>query len=306
METQAAQYGRRFGLLSSDSRGTTIEAPATHLFSVDVEEHFQVSAFERVVARESWDHHPSRVEANTDQLLDLLAQHRATATFFTLGWVAERRPALIRRIVDQGHEVASHSFWHRRVSRTTPGEFREDCRRSKQVLEDLSGKAVHGFRAPSFSIVPGIEWAFDVLLEEGYRYDSSLFPIRRPGYGYPSAPPTPHRIERKVGALLEFPMATTRLGGVTLPAAGGAYLRFFPLGLTRRAFRGLGRLGQPGMFYIHSWEIDPDQPRLPVDRLTRIRHYYGLDGTVRSMATLLREFRFVSVADWLAAHPAPA
>jgi polysaccharide deacetylase family protein (PEP-CTERM system associated) len=300
VETQATQSVRHLGLLSSVSGEGTIGT--THLFSVDVEEHFQVSAFERVVTRESWDDHPSRVEANTGVLLDLLAHHRITATFFTVGWVAERHPALIRRIAAEGHELASHSFWHTRVFRLTPEEFREECRRSKQVLEDLSGRAIHGFRAPSFSILPGTEWAFDVLLEEGYRYDSSLFPIRRPGYGYPNAPTTPHRIERENGTLFEFPLATTRFGGITLPAAGGAYLRFFPLAVTKRAFRELGRSGHPGMFYIHSWEIDPDQPRLPGHLLTRIRHYRGLTGTLPSMATLLQEFRFTSVADWLASH----
>jgi polysaccharide deacetylase family protein (PEP-CTERM system associated) len=278
---------------------------ATHLFSVDVEEHFQVSAFEPVVTRESWDAHPSRVEANTDVLLDLLAEQQATATFFTVGWVAARHPSLIHRVAAQGHEVASHSFWHSRVSRSNAADFREECRRSKRVLEDLSGSPVKGFRAPSFSIVPGTEWAFDVLLEEGYTYDSSLFPIRRPGYGYPESPRIPHRIQRNAGGLLEFPMATTRLLGIPLPAAGGAYLRFFPLGLTQVAFRRFGRMGQPGMFYIHTWEIDPEQPRLPVGWLPRIRHYRGLAGTRESLKKMLREFRFTSVAEWLAVNPAP-
>ncbi len=243
------------------------------------------------------------MEANTELLLDLLARHQATATFFVVGWVAERHPSLIRRIVEQGHELASHSFWHTRVSTLTPAQFREECRRSRGVLEDTSGSPIRGFRAPSFSIIPGTEWAFDVLLEEGYTWDSSLFPIRRPGYGYPGAPSIPHRIERPGGVLLEFPMATTRIAGLTVPAAGGAYLRFFPLALARKAFRGFGRIAQPGMFYIHSWEIDPGQPRLPVGPLTRIRHYRGLGGTMAKMARLLREFRFSSVARWLATQP---
>jgi len=275
----------------------------TNLFSVDVEEHFQVSAFDRVIARTDWSAHPSRVETNTGRLLDLLAAHRATATFFTLGWVAERCPGLIRRIASEGHELASHTWWHRRVDQCTSTEFRDEVRRSKAILEDRSGVPVLGFRAPSFSIVPGTEWAFDVLLEEGYRYDSSLFPVRRPGYGYPAAPPVPHRITRPAGWLLELPMATWPFLGLRFPAAGGGYLRHFPLGVIRRAFRSFGRAGQPGMFYIHPWEIDPDQPRVPVGWLTRLRHYRGLEHAMDRLKAMLTEFRFTSVADWLKAHP---
>lgn len=271
-----------------------------HLFSVDVEEHFQVSAFDRVLSREEWEAQPSRVEPNTDRVLELLARHGAHGTFFTLGWVAERHAALIRRIVDAGHELGSHGWWHRRVGSLTPEEFRQEVRRSKAVLEDLSGAAVLGFRAPSFSIVPGTEWAFDVLLEEGYRYDSSLFPVRRPDYGYPGAPTSPHRIPRPGGELLELPLATVRWLGLTIPAAGGGYLRQLPLFLIRRAFRDAGARGTPGMFYIHPWEVDPGQPRLPVGWITRIRHYRGLARTMGLLERLLAEFRFTSVSRWLA------
>jgi polysaccharide deacetylase family protein (PEP-CTERM system associated) len=274
-----------------------------NLFSVDVEEHFQANLFDRVLSRAEWDGQPSRVEANTERLLDLLDRHGSTATFFTLGWVAERRPALIRRIVAQGHELASHTWWHRKVSRDSRPEFREDVRRSKRLLEDLSGTPVLGFRAPSFSIVPGTEWAFDVLLEEGYRWDSSLFPIRRPDYGYPAAPAVPHRLSRPQGSLLEFPMATVRIFGQRFPAAGGAYLRHFPLGLIRRAARDGERSGAPGMFYIHPWELDPEQPRLPVGWLSRVRHYRGLAQTASRLEALLSAFRFTSVAGWLRGHP---
>jgi polysaccharide deacetylase family protein (PEP-CTERM system associated) len=271
-----------------------------HLFSVDVEEHFQVSAFDRTLSREEWGRQPSRVERNTDVLLELLGRHDAHATFFTLGWVAERQPALLRRIVAGGHELASHGWWHRRLTTLTPDEFREEARRSKAVLESLGGREVTGFRAPSFSIVPGGEWAFDVLLEEGYRYDSSLFPIRRPDYGYPDAPPVPHRIQRPSGTLLEIPLATLEVLGLRLPAAGGGYLRQLPLGLVQRSFRGMGARGVPGMFYIHPWEVDPEQPRLPVGLLTRLRHYGGLERTLPRLERLLGEFRFTSVERWLA------
>ncbi|HLQ24241.1 MAG TPA: polysaccharide deacetylase family protein, partial [Gemmatimonadales bacterium] len=173
-----------------------------HVFSVDVEEYFQVLAFEQVVSRASWDTLPSRVEESVGRLLELLARHSATATFFTVGWLAERKPALIRRIAEAGHEIASHSWWHRRVTALPPEEFRRDVRRCRDLLENVTGRRVAGFRAPSFSIVPGLEWAFDVLIEEGYRYDSSVFPIRRCEYGYPGAPPDAYEIRRPAGVLL--------------------------------------------------------------------------------------------------------
>jgi polysaccharide deacetylase family protein (PEP-CTERM system associated) len=240
------------------------------------------------------------VEPNTDRLLALLDRHQAHGTFFTLGWVAERHPALVRRITAAGHELASHGWWHRKVTRLSREEFRDEIRRSKTVLEDISGTGVTGFRAPSFSIVPGVEWAFDVLLDEGYTWDSSLFPIRRPDYGYPAAPAMPHRVTRSAGALLEFPLATASILGMRLPAAGGGYLRQFPLGLIRRAFHQAASRSQPGMFYIHPWEVDPDQPRLPVGWITRTRHYGGLEKTMDRLERLLAEFRFTSVSRWLA------
>jgi len=272
-----------------------------HLFSVDVEEHFQVSAFDRVLPRSAWDSQPSRVERNTDLLLDLLARHGATATFFTLGWVADRCPQLVRRIVEAGHEIGSHTWWHRRISSLTPDQFREEIRSSKRVLEDAGGAAVHGFRAPSFSVRPGMEWVFDVLLEEGYRYDSSLFPIRRPDYGYPPAPPRPHQIQRQAGTMLELPLATTEWLGLRIPAAGGGYLRHLPPALMDRALREHEMRGIPAMLYIHPWEVDPEQPRLPVGFVTRFRHYRGLERTATRLERLLAAHRFVSVERWLAA-----
>jgi polysaccharide deacetylase family protein (PEP-CTERM system associated) len=276
----------------------------THLFSVDVEEHFQVNAFEGIVPRQTWSVQPSRVEQSTGVLLDLLARYDATATFFTLGWVAERCPALVRRIVEAGHEIASHSWWHRKVSALTPEAFRDELASSRRILEDTSGRAVHGFRAPSFSIRPGMEWAFDVLLEEGYTWDSSLFPIRRPDYGYPSAPPHPHEITRPAGTLLEIPMATLRRFGLQIPAAGGGYLRHFPLGVLTAALRDHERAGTPAMMYVHPWEVDPDQPRLPVGLLTRLRHYGGLEQTLPRLERLLAGFRFTSVERWLESRTA--
>lgn len=273
-------------------------APASpHLFTVDVEDYFQVVAFERMVDRATWNSYPSRVEANTDRLLALLDRHGVRGTFFTLGWIGRRHPALVRRIAAQGHEIASHGHWHRRVTTLSPEEFRRDIRESKAVLEGLSGHACRGFRAPSFSIVPGYEWALDVLLEEGFRYDSSMFPIRRPDYGYPNALDTPFLIQRPAGTLLELPLATTRLAGLRLPAAGGAYLRQLPFGFIRRAFRSWADRGVSASFYIHPWEYDADQPRLPCGRLTTIRHYRNLHRTWGLLERLLDEFRFTSVQE---------
>jgi polysaccharide deacetylase family protein (PEP-CTERM system associated) len=272
---------------------------STHLFSVDVEEYYHAHVFERVAPPSTWPGRPSRVEVSTDAILDLLQRHRAVATFFVLGAVAERCPGLVRRIAAAGHEIASHSWSHPRVNRLTPEAFREELRRSKEVLENTAGRAVTGFRAPSFSILPGTEWAFDVLLEEGYRYDSSLFPIRRPGYGYPAAPSGPHDIRRPSGVLHEFPMATLTRFGVRFPAAGGGWLRHLPPGLIRAAIRQHGARGLPAMLYTHPWEVDPDQPRLPLGPIGRLRHYRGLQRTLPRLEGLLAEFRFTSVERWL-------
>jgi polysaccharide deacetylase family protein (PEP-CTERM system associated) len=281
--------------------------PVEHLFTVDVEDYFQVNAFEGTVHRSGWDSYTTRVERNVDILLDLLDRKKILGTFFTLGWVADRRPQVVRRIAAAGHEIASHGWWHRRVTQMTPAEFREDLKSSRATLEDVSGQRVFGFRAPSFSIVPGMEWAFDLLLEEGYGYDSSLFPIRRPDYGYPGCDPAPHYIRRPTGTVLELPLATMTMGGLRLPAAGGGYFRQFPYPLFHRAFSQLTRQGISGMFYIHPWEVDPDQPRIPVGLVSRFRHYTGLERTLPRLERLLTEFRFTSVVKRFGADPvAPA
>lgn len=275
------------------------QGTVTHFFSVDVEEHFHAHVFEQLVPQRTWDDQPSRVVAATERLLGLLERHGVQGTFFVLGWVARRHPDLVRRIAAAGHEVGSHSWSHPKVSRLSPAQFREELRSSKAILEDLAGAAVLGFRAPSFSIRPGMEWAFDMLLEQGYAYDSSLFPIRRPDYGYPEAPSHPHEIARAEGALLEVPMATTSVLGLRVPAAGGAYLRHFPLWVIQRAFREGDEAGVPRMLYVHPWEVDLGQPRLPVGRLTQVRHYGGLERTLPRLERLLERFRFGSVARWL-------
>ncbi len=275
-----------------------------HHFTVDVEEYFQVAAFEGVVPRTAWPSFESRAERGLAELLELLQRHEARATFFVLGWLAERRPRLVRAIVAAGHELASHGWDHRRVTEQTPAAFRDSVRRAKRLLEDVAGVAVVGFRAPSFSIVPGREWALDLLIAEGHLYDSSLFPVRRRGYGYPGGRRDPHWVHRPIGRLLEFPPAVWRCGGVNIPAGGGAYFRMFPYGITRAAFRECERRGAPGTFYVHPWELDPDQPRVAAPLAARIRHYSGLGSVGRRLERLLGEFRFTALRDTLAAFAA--
>jgi polysaccharide deacetylase family protein (PEP-CTERM system associated) len=277
----------------------SLRSTTTHFFTVDVEEYFQVKALESVVSPGEWLSRPSRVARSIDTLLACLDRHGVRGTFFVLGWLAAHRPEVVRAIAGEGHEIASHGFRHERVTSLTPESFREDLHSSKRALEDLIGQAVLGYRAPSFSIIPGCEWAFDVLIEEEYRYDSSLFPIRRRGYGYPSAPRAPHVIHRPCGALAEFPLATTTLFNFPIPAAGGGYLRHFPLAVTRRAFREASERGESATFYIHPWEIDSEQPRLDVSHLNRIRHYRGLKGALERIELLLQEFSFGSIASYL-------
>jgi len=272
-----------------------------HHFSVDVEEYFNFLGFERRVPLPQWDGLESRVERSVQDLLALLAEHDVRGTFFTLGWIAERHPEMLREIARQGHEIASHGYSHRRVAELTPEEFRDEVRTTKRILEDIVSEPVRGFRAPHFSLVPGCEWALDILLEEGYTYDSSLFPIRRPGYGYPDGERDPYWVERPAGRLAEVPPATVRVGSLNVPAAGGAWFRIFPYALVSRAFRDCERRRVPGTFYIHPWEIDPAQPSLEAPRGARFKHYAGLQRTVGRLRRLLREFSFKPIAQPVAA-----
>ena len=258
--------------------------------SVDVEDYFQVSAFASHVARDDWSALPSRVERNTDKVMQLFADKGVKATFFTLGWIAERHPALIRRIVDAGHELASHGFAHFRATDQTPDEFRADVRRTKMLLEEVGGVAVQGYRAASFSIGAGNLWALEVLAEEGYHYSLSIYPVRHDHYGMPDAPRFAHRpVERGV---LELPISTVRLAGRNLPVGGGGYFRLVPYAMFRWALNRLNRDDEmPAVFYFHPWEVDPDQPRPPgLSAKTRFRHYLNLGRMERRLATMLADF----------------
>jgi polysaccharide deacetylase family protein (PEP-CTERM system associated) len=260
---------------------------------VDVEDYFQVSAFEPTVDRSTWDHWPSRVERNVHALLDLFDEHDARGTFFVLGWVAERLPLLIREIEARGHEVASHGYEHRSVRSLDREAFRADLRRAADALGAATGRAPRGFRAPSFSFTPANLWAYEVLLDEDYAYSSSVFPVRHDRYGIPRFPRRPVRIEDRAGRRLwEFPPTTLRVLGRNVPAAGGGWLRVFPPALLRHAFQRANRDGVPAMLYVHPWEIDPRQPRVPASAAATWRHRVNLARTMPRLAELLRGFTF--------------
>jgi polysaccharide deacetylase family protein (PEP-CTERM system associated) len=273
-----------------------VSTPVVNAMSIDVEDYFHVSVFDGIVPRSTWDGMESRVVANTERLLDIFDESGARSTFFVLGWVGERHPALVRRIADRGHEIASHGYAHRLIYDQTRAAFREDVRKAKGILQEASGRAVIGYRAPSYSITPRSLWALDVLLEEGYRYDSSIFPIQHDRYGIPVSGRAPYPITRPAGTLIEVPASTTRVGPFNLPVAGGGYFRILPYWWTRWGMGRVNRLEQrPAVFYLHPWEIDPDQPRLQVGRLSRFRHYRNLEETETRLRALLRDFRFDTI-----------
>ena len=258
--------------------------------TVDVEDYFQVEAFARTVPRDSWDGFERRVEASTDRILAQFDRAGVVGTFFTLGWVAERHPALIRRIVAAGHELASHGHGHARVATQSPAEFRQDLIRAKHLLEDIGGVTIAGYRAPTFSIGPATPWAYAILAETGHRYSSSIYPVRHDLYGAPDAPRFIHAVAD--GALWEVPMTTLHLGGQNLPCACGGYFRLLPYAVFRRMLATYHRTERRGgMFYTHPWEGDPGQPRIAgAGRLSRFRHYLNLGRTAPRLERLLRDF----------------
>ena len=261
--------------------------------TIDVEDYFHVSVFDGVVPRHQWDGLESRVCANTDRILEIFDERQVRATFFILGWVAERFPDLVRRIAWAGHEIASHGYAHRLVYDQRPAAFREDVRRAKALLESTAGVPVLGFRAPSYSITPRSLWALDVLIEEGYTYDTSIFPIHHDRYGIPLSARQPYWIHRAAGSILEVPGSTLRWKGMNMPIGGGGYFRLLPYAWTRWGISQLNREEQrPAVFYLHPWEIDPDQPRLRTSTLGRLRHYGRLAQTEQRLRQLLSEFSF--------------
>lgn len=263
----------------------------TNALTIDVEDYFQVSAFAPHIRQEDWPAIPGRVEGNVERILALLEAAGIHATFFTLGWIAERYPAMLRRIVAGGHELASHGYAHQRASAQTPAEFARDVGASKAILEQVGGQAVHGYRAPSFSIGAANLWALDTLQRAGYRYSSSIYPIRHDHYGMPDAPRFAC-YPNGAGSLLELPISTVRLWRRNLPAGGGGYFRLLPYALSRWLLRRINSHdGQAGIFYFHPWEIDPGQPRPPgLGPKTRFRHYLNLRRTEARLVALTRDF----------------
>jgi polysaccharide deacetylase family protein (PEP-CTERM system associated) len=275
--------------------------PIVNAMTVDVEDYFHVAALAQSIDRARWDEMEFRADTSTRRLLDLFAATQITATFFVLGWVAKRSPELIREIHRRGHEVASHGMSHKLVFDQTPQEFAAETYESKALLEDIIGAPVLGYRASTYSITRRSLWALDILKEAGFAYDSSIFPIRHDVYGIPDAPQTPSVIETPKGAkMIEFPMSTAPMLGARLPVSGGGYFRLLPYWLTRAGLRKLNHgLGRPFIFYLHPWEIDPQQPRIRTRWLSRLRHYTNLDRCESRLRRLIAEFRFSTVSDVL-------
>lgn len=278
---------------------------ARHILSVDVEDYFQVEAFAGSISRESWDSWPSRVVGNTQRVLDLFDEYGAKATFFFVGWVAQRFPHLVREVQARGHELACHSFWHRTIYSLSREEFLEDTQAARSTIEQAAGVTVLGYRAPSWSITKDCLWALDVLAECGFVYDSSIYPVHHDLYGVPDAQRFPYEHSLAGGLKLkELPPTTVRLPGVNLPAAGGGYLRIFPKAYTRWVFAMYERVyHQPVVVYFHPWEIDPDQPRIRDKFRSRLRHYTGLRGMHERLRWLLRKHRFQPFRDALGIFP---
>jgi len=272
--------------------------------TIDVEDYYHVTAFESVVRHEDWDRYESRVGGNTHRLLDILDKHGTKATFFVLGWVAEREPHLIRDIAKRGHEVACHGYSHRRIHTQTPVEFQKETKLAKRVIEDATGQPVIGYRAASYSITRRSLWALDILKEEGFLYDSSIFPVKHDLYGIPDSDRFCHVLDGQGGhGMVEFPPSTLRLVGINIPVAGGGYLRFFPYGITRWAVRHLNEgVSQPTVVYLHPWEIDPEQPRIRASFVSRFRHYNNLGKTEDRLRALLQDFEFGTMLEVLKAQ----
>lgn len=274
--------------------------PVRHGMSFDIEEHFQVAAFDSPARRRQWTVLESRVERNMDVILGHLDANGVKATMFILGWVGERCPSLIRRIVDAGHEVGSHGYAHELISVQTPQQFREDVRRAKRVLEDITGIEIKGYRAPTFSITDETIWALTILVEEGYAYDSSIFPVMHDQYGIPGANPSPHLLSTNAGPIWEVPPSTCQIGGVRLPIAGGGYFRLFPYWVLAWLLKKVEAEGETLVMYLHPWEFDAEQPRMSGPLLSRFRHYMNLNKTEDRFIRLLQDFSFGPLCEVLA------
>ena len=268
--------------------------------TVDVEDYFHVSAFANSIDRKEWDNHPLRVVNNTNKLLDLFDEYQIKATFFILGWVAERKKDLVLEIARRGHEVACHGFSHQLVYNQSPDVFREETVRAKNILEDIIQRPVIGYRAASYSITEKSKWALDILAESGFVYDSSIFPVRHDRYGMPNTPEHPYRLKTPAGhSIIEFPLSTVKIVNYRLPIAGGGYFRLYPYWLSRMGLKQINRQQKQFIFYLHPWEIDPEQPKISAGWLSRFRHYNNLDKCEARLRNLMTDFEFGTTRDVL-------
>jgi polysaccharide deacetylase family protein (PEP-CTERM system associated) len=274
--------------------------PIRNALTVDVEDYFQVSAFADSVKQKEWDNHPLRVENNTHKLLDMFDEYQTKATFFVLGWVAERQKSLVLEIANRGHEVACHGYSHQLVYNQTPEVFQEETVRAKNILEDIIQQPVKGYRAASYSITEKSLWALDILAESGFVYDSSIFPVRHDRYGMPDTPEHPYVLKTPKGhSIVEFPLSAAKIFKYRLPVAGGGYFRLYPYWLSRMGLSQINRQQKPFIFYLHPWEIDPEQPRISASWFSRFRHYNNLDKCEARLRKLMTDFQFGTTWDVL-------
>jgi polysaccharide deacetylase family protein (PEP-CTERM system associated) len=297
----SVQLRREWDRTASPPRRPFETSAMLNALTIDVEDYYHVSGFDRCVSRDEWEDFPSRVADSTHRVLDRLAEAGVHGTFFVLGWVAERQPGLVRAIQVAGHEIGCHGYAHRLIYEQTPQQFRVDLRLARLVLEDILGEQITAYRAPSFSITRRSLWALDILLEEGFLFDSSIYPTHHDRYGIPGTPLEPHTIERSQGTLWEFPPPVCRLMKYPVPVGGGGYFRLYPYPLTRRGLRSINAAGRPFAVYLHPWEFDPGQPRLRPGTMRAFRHYVGLNRTEDRLVRLLKDFRFGTLSESLAA-----
>lgn len=273
-------------------------------FTVDVEDYFHVSAFASVIRPDDWDQYECRVENSTRQILELAARHSTRGTFFILGWVAERYPGLVREIQSAGHEIGCHSYWHQLVYELGPRKFRDDLIKARDTLQAITGEPVRLYRAPSFSITQQSLWALDILVQEGFELDSSIYPIRHDRYGIPGSARVPHELSTPSGPILEFPGMTCSVAGMTVPVGGGGYLRLFPWFVTQHLLRQIRNEGRPLNVYLHPWEVDTDQPRIHASLKSRFRHYQNLSTMAPKLGQMLSSFKLGTMSEVLLQHEA--
>lgn len=274
--------------------------------TVDVEDYFHVDAFSKVIDRRDWEKYPSRVEENTDRLLTIFENFEAKGTFFVLGWVARRFPGLVKRISAGGHEIGSHGDNHRMATTMTAEEFRHDVRDSKAILEDIIGMPILGYRAPTFSILEKTSWTYEILLQERFRYSTSVFPIRHDRYGWPQFGVVPREMASDGNSCIwEIPLSVARIGSANIPFGGGGYLRAYPLAVTKVLFRCIGKRGQNGIIYMHPWEIDTNQPKIKAPLINRLRHRQGIPGMEQKIREILKTFRVCRMTEILPATMQP-